>query len=218
MNTTQSGTRRAFLALMAAGAGAALTPATTSAALPGWITFWEKDDEPTFNGGFFDPPREAHPFGDAKDQHGKSFSLEALTGKVVFLYFGYTNCPDACPATLAEWREVKAVLKDKADDVVFAMVSVDPERDTPEIIGQYVEFWDKDFIGISMSEEQTAKVCDDWGILYSYGEKDETGYYIVNHDVSTYVVDPAGKLRLTYPLGFDPELIKDDVLQLLDGK
>jgi protein SCO1/2 len=192
-----------------------ISQASASAALPDWITFWE-DDEYEFNGGFFDPPKEAQPLQNAVDQNGEPFSLEENRGKVVFLYFGYTHCPDACPATLAEWMEMKEILGDEADNVVFAMVTVDPARDTPERLGEYLEFFDPEFYGVSMSEEDTEAVAKDWNILYTFEEPDQTGGYLVNHEVSSFVVDPDGNLRLTYPLGFDPELMAEDVKHLLD--
>ena len=189
--------------------------ASASAGLPDWITFW-KDDEYEFNGGFYDPPRDAQPLGDAVDQHGEPFSLEEHRGKVVFLYFGYTHCPDACPATLSEWMEVKELLGDEADDVVFAMITVDPARDTPERMGEYLAFWDPAFYGLVLSEEDTVAVTDAWNIMYSYRDRDSSGGYLVDHEVSSFVVDPDGNLRLTYPLGFDPGLIAEDIRYLLD--
>lgn len=193
----------------------AVSQASASAALPDWLTFWE-DDEYEFNGGFYEPPKEAQPLGDAVDQHGEPFSLEDHEGKVVFLYFGYTHCPDACPATLAEWMELKEILGDEAENVVFAMVTVDPARDTPERLGEYLNFYDPEFHGVTMSEEDTVDVARDWNILYDYEEPDQTGGYLVNHEVSSFVVDTNGMLRLTYPLGFDPELMAEDVQHLLD--
>ena len=188
---------------------------SASAGLPDWITFWE-DDEYEFNGGFYEPPKEAQPLSNAVDQHGEPFTLEEHRGKVVFLYFGYTHCPDACPATLAEWMEVKELLGDEAEDVVFAMVTVDPARDTPERMGEYLEFWDPAFYGLVMPEEDTDTVADAWNIRYSYSDRDSSGGYLVDHEVSSFVVDPDGNLRLTYPLGFDPELMAEDVRHLLD--
>jgi protein SCO1/2 len=192
-----------------------ISQASASAALPDWLTFWE-DDEYEFHGGFYDPPKEAQPLGDAVDQNGEPFSLEEHRGKVVFLYFGYTHCPDACPATLAEWMEMKEILGDEADNVVFAMVTVDPARDTPERLGEYLEFFDPEFYGVSMSEKDTEKMASDWNILYTFDEPDQTGGYLVNHEVSSFVVDQDGMLRLTYPLGFDPGQMAEDVEHLLD--
>ena len=188
---------------------------SASAGLPDWITFWD-DDEYEFNGGFYDPAKPAASLGDAVDQHGNPFNLEDYRGKVVFVYFGYTHCPDACPATLAEWMEAKEILGDKADDVVFAMVTVDPSRDTPERMGEYLEFWDPEFYGLVLSDEGTVAVTDAWNIRYSYRDRDSSGGYLVDHEVSSFVVDKDGNLRLTYPLGFDPELMAEDIEHLLD--
>lgn len=208
------GLRLVTVVTIAAGV-LAFSQASASAALPDWLTFWE-DDDYEFHGGFYEPPREVPDFTGAVDQHGEPFSLEQHEGKVVFLYFGYTHCPDACPATLAEWMEVKEVLGDDAEDTVFAMVTVDPARDTPARLGEYMDFYDPEFYGVTMSEENTKQVTRDWAILYDFEEPDQTGGYIVNHDVSSYVVDTKGDLRLTYPLGFDPELMAEDVQHLLD--
>lgn len=188
---------------------------SASAGLPDWIKFWE-DDEYEFNGGFYEPPKPAASFGDAVDQHGEPFDLEDYRGQVVFVYFGYTHCPDACPATLSEWMEVKELLGDDADEVAFVMLTVDPSRDTPERMGEYLGFWDPEFYGLVMSEEDTVSVTDEWNILYTYRDRDSTGGYLVDHEISSFVVDPEGNLRLTYPLGFDPELMAEDVRYLLD--
>lgn len=193
-----------------------LQSSTASAAgLPDWLTFWE-DDPYVFNGGYYDPPREAFEFPNAVDHNGEPFSLEANAGKVIFFYFGYTNCPDACPATLAEWREVKAELGDEAENVVFAFVTVDPERDTQDRLGEYMGFWDPEFLGVSMNEEDTESVASQWGIQYSYRESTSASGYLVDHDTATYVVDTHGDLRLTYPLGFAPEDMAEDINYLLN--
>lgn len=172
------------------------------------------EDDYEFNGGYYDPPREAHEFPNAVDQNGDPFSLADHADKTVFLYFGYTHCPDACPATLAEWREVKAELGEEADDVVFVMVTVDPARDTPERLKEWLGFWDEEFYGVSMSQEDTDTVTSQWGITVSKSEGTSASGYLVTHDVSTYVVSPDGELLLTYPLGFDPADIAEDIRHL----
>lgn len=186
-----------------------------SGAGPDWLRFWDSKYE--FNGGFYEPPREAFEFEGATDQHGNPFTLAEYKGKVVFMYFGYTNCPDACPATLAEWREVKAALGDKADDVVFAFVTVDPNRDSPDVMKQYIDFWDPSFLGVHMSEADTKAITQKWGIQYNYTDQGSASGYLVNHDTATYVVDPDSMLRLTYPLGFSTDEITEDVNHLIDG-
>lgn len=172
------------------------------------------EEEYEFNGGFYEPPREAHELINAVDQHGDPFSFADHADKTVFVYFGYTYCPDACPATLAEWREVKAELGDDADDVVFVMVTVDPERDSPERLDEYIGFWDEEFYGVSMSPEDTDELTSQWGISVTKEEGSSASGYLVSHDVNTYVIDPDGQLVLTYPLGFDPADMAEDVRHL----
>lgn len=178
-----------------------------------WTQFMQEDDY-EFNGGFFEPPRETHELINAIDQNGDPFTFAEHADKSIFVYFGYTHCPDACPATLAEWREVKAELGEGADDVVFVMITVDPERDTPEVMDQYLGFWDEDFYGVSMSPEDTEAVTSQWGITVTKEEGTSASGYLVTHDVSSYVIDPDGQLRLTYPLGFDPADMAEDIRHL----
>jgi protein SCO1/2 len=191
-------------------AGAGLFAVAAPNNLPDWVTFWE-EDEYTWNGGFYDPPREAPELINAVDQNGDPFSFSQFEDKVILLYFGYINCPDACPATLAEWREVKAELGEDADDVVFVMVTVDPERDTPDRLKGWLEFWDPGFYGVSMSPEDTEKLTQEWGISVTKEESTSASGYLVTHDVSTYVIAPDGQLHLTYPLGFDPFDMAEDI-------
>lgn len=172
----------------------------------------EEDYE--FNGGFYDPPRETHELINAVDQDGEPFKLADHADKTIFMYFGYTNCPDACPSTLAEWREVKAELGEDSDEVVFVMVTVDPERDTPERLNEWLGFWDEEFYGVSMSPEDTEKTTSQWGITVNKEEGDSASGYLVSHDVNTYVVSPDGELLLTYPLGFDPVDMAEDIRHL----
>lgn len=207
---------RIVLSILAAIVLALSSVVSASAALPGWITFW-KDDEYTFHGGYYDPPREVFELIDAVDQNGDPFTFEEHRGKTIFVYFGYINCPDACPATLAEWREVKAELGDKADDVVFVMVTVDPDRDTPERMKAWLEFWDPEFSGVWMSLENTRTLTGQWGVTVIKDQPDSASGYTVTHDVSTYVIDPSGQLRLTYPLGFDPADMAEDIRHLQSG-
>lgn len=197
-------------------AGGGFFAIASSDAAPDWMRFWQ-DDAPAFNGGYYEPPRELHEITNAVDQHGEPFSFADHAGKTIFVYFGYTHCPDACPATLAEWREVKAELGDEADDVVFVMITVDPERDSPERLQEWLGFWDPEFYGVSLPREDTDVMIADWGITATRREGDSQSGYLVDHSVETYVVDPQGQVRLTYPLGFDPADIAEDIRNLQSG-
>lgn len=180
-----------------------------------WL-LWLRPDAYEIKGGSYDPPNPAASLGNVVDQRGKPFSLEDQRGKVVMLYFGYTSCPDACPATLTEFMDVKEKLGDDADEVVFAMVTVDPERDTPERLAEYLDFFDPTFYGLSTDPEETRQVARNWMIMYTKRESNSQGGYMVDHATYSFVVDKAGNLRLTYPLGFDVDAMTDDVRYLIN--
>jgi protein SCO1/2 len=128
------------------------------------------------------------------DHHGKPRRLEDFRGKAVVLFFGFTHCPDVCPTTLAEIAQAVKALGSDADRVQVLMVSVDPERDTPEALAKYVTAFDPTFLALRGDLQATRKVASEFKI---YFEKAKTGdTYTVNHSVQSYVIDPQGRLRL----------------------
>jgi protein SCO1/2 len=169
----------------------------------------------TFQTGSLSPTREAPPLP-LTDQQGQPFDLSALRGRAVLLYFGYTACPDACPTTLSDWIEVKRLLGDKADRVAFVMVTVDPERDTPDRLGQYLAFFDPSFIGLTGDPETIQTAEREYGI---YAAREEFGDsamgYLMNHTTSYLAVDPDGNLRLIIAHGTDPEIVAEDLRHVL---
>jgi protein SCO1/2 len=135
--------------------------------------------------------------------NGAEFRLSDLRDKVVLLFFGYTNCPDICPMTLGEMKQVQTQLGDKAKDVAFVLVSLDPDRDTPERLLAYTEAFSPDFIGVHVPTEALDGVNGEAGVKKGYGvfsEKrilDEANPddYAVDHTGWTYVIDREGDLR-----------------------
>jgi protein SCO1/2 len=128
------------------------------------------------------------------DHHGKPRRLEDFRGKAVVLFFGFTHCPDVCPTTLAEIAQSVKTLGKDAERVQVLMVSVDPERDTPEALAKYVTAFDPTFLALRGDLQATRKVASEFKI---YFEKAKTGdTYTVNHSVQSYVIDPQGRLRL----------------------
>jgi protein SCO1/2 len=171
-----------------------------------------------WNGAAYDPPREGVKFT-LTDTDGESMSSSELEGKIVMLYFGYTYCPDFCPATLTDFQRVKADLGDDAENVAFAMVSVDPERDTPERMEEYLAFFDPEFIGLTGTEDELTPVKQEFGITTL--ERDATpeidNFYYVDHSTKTYVLNTDGELALEYPFGVTAEEMIEDVRHLLDS-
>ncbi len=171
-----------------------------------------------WNGAAYEPPRRGIEFT-LTDVDGEPMSTSELRGKVVLLYFGYTYCPDFCPATLTDFQRIKEDLGDDADDVAFVMVSVDPERDTPERMKEYLAFFDPEFIGLTGTEEELTPVKQEFGIVSIEQEAtpEVDNFYYVDHSTKTYVLNADGELALEYPFGTTADEMTEDVRHLLDS-
>lgn len=171
--------------------------------------------EASFHGFVLEPPQPAASF-ELIDQRREPFRLEDHTGDLVVLFFGYTNCPDICPATLVYYTQVKRELGPLAERVRFVFISVDPEHDTPEHLDRFVGRFDPSFYGLTGTIEETAEVADLYGVYVEKVEDESApaGYW-VNHGTLSYVVDTDGNLHLAHPFGIDPEDIAADLRQLL---
>jgi protein SCO1 len=168
---------------------------------------------PEFNGTLNPDPQPAPAFT-LSGGDGNPVSLASFEGQVVLLYFGYTFCPDVCPATMSELRRVQEAVGDDGMQVV--MVSVDPARDTPELAHAYASSFHPDFIGLSGTPEAIAAAAEGWGIFYEAGEPDANGNYPVDHTARVFVVDKAGRYRLSYAFATPPADIVADVEILLE--
>lgn len=130
------------------------------------------------------------------DHHGKSRSLADFKGKVVVMFFGYTQCPDVCPTTMAEMADVMTALGPQADQVQVLFVTLDPARDTPPILAQYVPAFDPRFLGLYGDEAATEKVAKEFKIFFQKVPGKQPGSYTVDHTAGSYVFDPQGHIRL----------------------
>ncbi len=151
------------------------------------------------------------------DQNGKPYRLLDQRGKLVVLFFGYTNCPDFCPMTLALFRDIKASLKEQAEQVQFVFITVDPERDTLSRMKDYVDAFDPEIIGLTGSRAELEPVWKSYGV---YQEKHAGQHGLqdtVDHSTRTYVIDAQGNLLLTYPFGFEVDKILQDIRYLLES-
>jgi protein SCO1/2 len=128
------------------------------------------------------------------DHTGKPRRLEDFRGKAVVLFFGFTRCPDVCPTTLADIAQAVKSLGPDAERVQVLMVSVDPERDTPQALGQYVTAFDPRFIALRGDLEATRKAANEFKIYFE--KRKQGGTYTVDHSAQSYVIDPQGRLRL----------------------
>lgn len=147
---------------------------------------------------------------------GGTFRLSDQRGKIVLLFFGYTACPDVCPTTLAEMTQVMKKLGDQSDDTQVVFISVDPKRDTPEKVQEYVLRFDSRFIGLSGSQTNLEPIWQSYSIFREEVEGSTAAGYIVNHTARLYLVDADGNLRLSYAYGTPVEDIVHDLKILLD--
>lgn len=149
------------------------------------------------------------------DQDGKPVRLlEAYRGKVVVIFFGFTQCPDVCPTTMAELAQVREKLKPaERDQVQMIMISIDPERDTPAVMKQYVGAFDSSFVGLTGSDEQIAKVAASFKAYYKKAQSGTS--YTMEHSSGMYVLDTKGESRLLLKPNTPPEDIAADLQKLL---
>ncbi len=146
---------------------------------------------------------------------GSTFHLSAEKGKVVLLFFGYTHCPDECPATLAKFQNIYKRLGDKTANVDFVFVSVDPQRDSPQVVADYVHQVNAAFIGLSGSEDELRPIWTGYFVGQFIPPQQGTANYEVDHSLRVYVIDKKGNLRLTLLSQMAAEDMAHDVSQLL---
>lgn len=151
------------------------------------------------------------------DGSGKPFALSSLQGKAVILTFGFTHCPDVCPTELVTYNETMKELGADAQNVAVVFVSIDPDRDTPDLIGRYVKQFHKDFIGLTATGDQNIQaVKQQYRIMSAKTEIQSDKIYNVDHTAGTYLLDKSGKLRVFEPYGSaDAKQIAHDVRILL---
>ncbi len=169
----------------------------------------------SFRGTEYGVPYPIAPQIELIQSNGETFRLSDQKGKIVLLFFGYTSCPDVCPTTLAELKLVMDDLGDTSSLVQVVFVSVDPERDTPEKIQNYVEHFNKGFIGLSGTVDALNIIWDTYGVFREEVESDSAFGYIVNHTARVYLIDADGNLRLSYGFQTPMEDIVNDLKILL---
>lgn len=152
------------------------------------------------------------------DPHGQSRSLADFKGKVVVVFFGYTQCPDVCPTTLSAMREVLHRLGDDASRVQVIFVSLDPARDTAQVLGEYVRAFHPSFIGLRGDDGTTAAVAREFKVFYAKQPGTAPGSYSIDHSTGSFAFDPQGRLRLYLRYDETPDQIAGDLKLLLAGK
>jgi protein SCO1/2 len=172
--------------------------------------------QPPTEGTPIEPPRELMDFT-LPNQDGEPMSLSDLRGEPTLIYFGYTYCPDICPTTLADVRRAKRALDEQGIDVNVLMVSVDPGRDTAEVLNRYLSNFDEDFVGMTADMQTMRQIGADYGLYVNKVEiEGTTADYLIDHSAATYLVDSEGNLVMMYGYGIPPEVIAEDVQTLVE--
>ena len=143
------------------------------------------------------------------DQSGKTRTLADFRGKVVVMFFGYTRCPDVCPTTLADLKAAREQLGEDGKRVQVLFVTVDPERDTRQLLASYVSAFDTSFLGLYGDAAATAKVAKEFKVFYQKAPGKTPDSYTVDHTAGSYVFDTQGRLRLLVRQGNVPNLVAD---------
>lgn len=151
------------------------------------------------------------------DQNGQVRSMKDFAGKVVVVFFGFTQCPDVCPTTMADLAQIKKSLGTDGDKLQAIFVTVDPERDTPELLKAYMGNFDPTFLALRPAIGKLPDVAKDFKIYYKKVEGATPGSYSMDHSAGSYVYDPKGQIRLYSRYGTGPEGLTSDIRLLLKG-
>lgn len=168
-----------------------------------------------FHGMVIEPPNPAPDFTLLNHQ-GQPFQLSAQQGKLVVMFFGFTHCPDVCPTTLADMKAVRSKLGNDAEHLQVVFISVDPERDTPDLVNRYVTAFDPTFIGLSGPSTTLERIYQDYGVTAIRRELPNSAItYTMDHSAFTYVIDRSGNYRMLFPYNTSIDEIVSDLRYLI---
>ena len=184
------------------------------AAVAAGVFLFSKPD--TFRGTTYAEPYPAAPEILLTAGSGNRFQLTEMRGKVVALFFGYTSCPDICPTTMAELKQALSQLGNRSDQVQVLFVTVDPQRDTPEKVQEYLNHFNPDFVGLSGSEPELSRVWSDYGVFRQVVEGTSAAGYIVDHTARVTLIDQQGNLRVSFPFDTPVKDVVHDLNLLLE--
>jgi len=149
------------------------------------------------------------------DHNGQTRTLQDFQGKIVMMFFGYTQCPDVCPTSMVEMAQIKQLLGKDGDRIQCLFVTIDPERDKPEMLKEYMAAFDPTFLALVPTPDQLAVLAKDYKVYYKKVDGPTPTSYTMDHTAGSYVYDTRGKLRLFTRYGTKPELTAADIKQLL---
>ena len=167
-----------------------------------------------FKGSVIEPALPLPDF-ELNDINGQTFHLSDVNGDIALVYFGYTFCPDVCPLTLADIKKALTDLEDR-ERVKVIFISVDPDRDTPEILERYLAAFDPSYIGLTDDFAKVEAAMKPFGAFAAKEEAtDSAAEYLVSHTARVYLVTPDQELLMTYPFGFEANDLRSDLAHLL---
>ncbi|MCA9969519.1 MAG: SCO family protein [Anaerolineales bacterium] len=169
--------------------------------------------EPTYYGTTWPSPQPAADF--TLQSAAGPVSLSDFDDKVVLLYFGYTFCPDVCPGTLADLAQVVRELDDDAENLQVIMITVDPERDTPEQLADYMQHFHPSFVGLSGTTAEIGTVAADYGVFFERHAGTAATGYLVDHTARVFVIDRQGEYWLSFPFGMARDEMAADLRNVL---
>jgi protein SCO1/2 len=149
------------------------------------------------------------------DHNGQVRTLADFKGKAVAIFFGYTHCPDVCPTTLSDFAAALQQMGPQAERVQVIFVTVDPQRDTPELLKQFVPAFNPGFLGMYTDAETLKQLAKEYKVVYQKTSVKAADDYLIDHSAGTYIYDPQGNIRLLMPYGSSPEAIAHDLRILL---
>jgi protein SCO1/2 len=149
------------------------------------------------------------------DHNGRVRTLADFKGKIVAMFFGYTHCPDVCPTTLSDFAAALKLMGPQAEQVQVIFVTLDPQRDTPQLLKQYVPAFNPGFLGMYTDAESLKQIAKEYKVVYQKTSVKGPDDYLIDHSAGTYVYDQQGRLRLLVPYGSSPDAIAQDLKTLL---
>lgn len=151
------------------------------------------------------------------DHNGQTRTLADFRGKAVAVFFGYTHCPDVCPTTLSDFAAALKQIGPLAEQVQVIFVTVDPQRDTPELLKLFVPAFHPSFLGMYTDAESLKQLANEFKVVYQKSSVKAADDYLIDHSAGTYVYDAKGNLRLLMPYGSSPDAIANDLKALLSA-
>lgn len=172
------------------------------------------DSKPSFEGVDITGAQYGQDFP-LPDAHGNMRSVKDFAGKVVIVFFGYTQCPDVCPTSLQELADAKALLGEQGQRLQGVFVSLDPARDTPQVLRAYAQAFDPEMVALTGTPEQIASVAKNFKVFYKKVEGSRPNSYTLDHSAGSYMYDPAGRLRVYQRYGQGAQILAKDAQTLL---